>query len=592
MNKNNIAADRARTFYICIVSVLSFAAAFYILVLNIFTTSRVLCDELEFNFYCGDIFFINILLIAAGLCLCVLIRKSGVYPKIRDFFNRGRNLLISKLILLSLIAAAGIVIISISDYIQVFDSRSILDAVEGLHTGDYSAFLHLGYLDIYPHLNGLVIFYYLLSFITGDKLETVIMLINLAFLVLLYGELSSIGKRLGLGAVGQLLILLAGLIYLPLFFYVLIVYGNIEGLALSALTARLLIDLAKASGTRRCIFTGIAAVVCAGLACIFKQNSFVMIMALIIWLFFRCVSSKKFLRLIPIAGLILVMAASSSVPGAILSRVTGYKTQGTNYMSYLAMGASEDTQNFAGGYNGFNAFSFAELDGDKKAQGEVAAAMYKERVNVFLSDPAYMLNFMTRKQVHQWSDPTYRANRSIQVMEEGPSNSSLMHNLTGRMSTYIQSYIYEPFQLLVWAGVALFIWINCKRRDDWFFDGLIFPLMFLGGFIFHTFWEAKSPYAYPYFMVLIPVAVLGLRDFAVKAKDLRSDIKKTDLKSLNFSWSMRFTMAAVTVILLMAAVAGLSSMRVQLSEDEAQYRKYAQTGVFVQSDNKDSSGIS
>ena len=582
----------ARCFYVTVVAVLSFAAAVYVLVLNLFTTSRVLCDELEFNFYCGDIFIANIVLLLSGLFLCVALPKTKIYSKIRDLLNNKKPLMISKALILSLIGIFGIVLIASSDYKQVYDSKSILDAVEGLHTKDYSSFLHLGYLDIYPHLNGLVLFYYLLSFIAQDRLETLILLINLAFLILLYEELSAIAKRLGAGVIGQLLILIAGLLYLPPFMDVLIVYGSIESLAFCALTARLLMDLMSTTDKKKCVVKGILAVICSGLACMFKQNSFVMLFALIIWLFFICIAKKKYLKMLPMIGILVMMAASSSVPGIIFSRITGYRTSGTNYISYLAMGASEDTQNFAGGYNGFNAFSFADLDGDKKAQGDLALEIYKERVNTFIDDPAYMLNFMTRKQVHQWSDPIYRANRSIQVMEEGPSNSPLMRGLTGRMSTYIQSYIYEPFQLLVWAGVALYLWINCKRRDDSLINGLIFPLMFLGGFIFHTFWEAKSPYAYPYFVILIPIAVIGLRDLGSSISKFHSTHKKIDLKALNFSWSLRFTMAAVTVILLMAAVLGLSTMRVQLSDDEAQYRKYAQTGVFVQADNSDHSDIS
>ena len=325
----------SRSFYVNIIVCLSFAAAVYVLVLNIFTTSRVLCDELEFNFYCKDLFIVNILYLAAGLFLFYALPKTGFVKKIRDYLNIPRNLFIFKALILSLIFVFGIILIFISDYRQVYDSRSILEAVEGLHSGDHSSFMHLGYLDIYPHLNGLVI-----------------------FLVLLYEELSAIGKRLGLGGTGQLLILFLGLIYLPLFLYILIVYGNIEGLAFCMLTIRFLLDFVNSSGRKECIIKGSLAVIFAGLACLFKQNSFVMIAALIIWLIFRCLSSGRYLKMIPTACLIAVMAASFLIPGQILCNISGYKTRGTNYMSYLAMGASEDTQNFAGGYNGFNAFSF------------------------------------------------------------------------------------------------------------------------------------------------------------------------------------------------------------------------------------------
>jgi 4-amino-4-deoxy-L-arabinose transferase-like glycosyltransferase len=586
MNKNpELMRRTAGSVYVNIVTVLSFSAALYVLVLNVFTTSRVLCGDLEFNFYCGDIFMVNILLIAIGLSCCIFLPRTGAYLNIREFLGKDRHLFWAKVIILSLIAIFGTLLILTSDYEQVYDSRSILEAAEGIRTGDHSSFSHLGYLDIYPHLNGLVIFYYMISLVAGDHLETCILFINLLTLLLLYRELSAIGKRLGLGPIGQLLVLLAGLIFLPAFLYVLIVYGNIESIAFLALTVRLLIDLMRTDEKRKCILYGILSVFCAGLACIFKQNVFVMLVAVCIWLIFRSISSGRYLRMLPVAGIIVAMALSSIIPGRILYGLSGYKTQGTNYMSYLAMGASEDTQNFAGGYNGYNAFSFAEADGDKKAQGEIAKKLYKEKIDGFISDPSYMINFMTRKQVHQWSDPIYRANRSIQVMKEGPDNSLFSHMLQDRFSTYVQSICFEPFQLMIWSGIVIFLWINCKRRDGKLLDSLVFPLMFLGGFIFHTFWEAKSPYAYPYFIMLFPVAITGLADLGKKTGKLRSELRKVDLKKSTFSWSFRFTMASVAVILLLAAVAGLSSMRVQLKDDEAQYKKYALTGVYSQADD-------
>ena len=41
---------------------------------------------------------------------------------------------------------------------------------------------------------------------------------------------------------------------------------------------------------------------------------------------------------------------------------------------------------------------------------------------------------------------------------------------------------------------------------------LLLPTIFIGGFLFHLFWEAKSQYTITYFVLLIPYCAKGLMD--------------------------------------------------------------------------------
>ena len=41
---------------------------------------------------------------------------------------------------------------------------------------------------------------------------------------------------------------------------------------------------------------------------------------------------------------------------------------------------------------------------------------------------------------------------------------------------------------------------------------LLLPMIFIGGFIFHLFWEAKGQYTITYFVLLIPYCAKGLMD--------------------------------------------------------------------------------
>ena len=43
-------------------------------------------------------------------------------------------------------------------------------------------------------------------------------------------------------------------------------------------------------------------------------------------------------------------------------------------------------------------------------------------------------------------------------------------------------------------------------------EQLFLPLAVLGGFLFHTLWEAKSQYILPYFVCMLPCAAAGLAE--------------------------------------------------------------------------------
>ena len=45
---------------------------------------------------------------------------------------------------------------------------------------------------------------------------------------------------------------------------------------------------------------------------------------------------------------------------------------------------------------------------------------------------------------------------------------------------------------------------------------LLLPMIFIGGFIFHLFWEAKGQYTITYFVLLIPYCVKGVMDMTEK----------------------------------------------------------------------------
>ena len=125
----------------------------------------------------------------------------------------------------------------------------------------------------------------------------------------------------------------------------------------------------------------------------------------------------------------------------------------------------------------------------------------------------------------------------------------------------------NPLQFLL----IFFMLISVLRIHSGKPDLYYLPLLtFVGGFIFHSIWEAKCPYTLPYFVILLPYSVQGI---SVYCRSLQKHI---------FSRKQTAKQTAVWIVLLVAFVL-LSSLLVQsgvitgCSEAYKQYLDYVRT---------------
>lgn len=67
--------------------------------------------------------------------------------------------------------------------------------------------------------------------------------------------------------------------------------------------------------------------------------------------------------------------------------------------------------------------------------------------------------------------------------------------------------------------------INESKKNS--LDKLILLLtIFIGGFLFHTIWEAKSRYIIPYIVVLIPIASIEINKIKFKRMEKKDEFTK------------------------------------------------------------------
>lgn len=573
--KHVLAYNLFMKIYRSIISVISFALSIYILILNLFCTCFTTADRFQMNYFSGDIVIFNLLAIALALTGVIFCDRI----KIREFANKHFTLL--KIILLALIAAIGVVFSLSCGLGTTADQLNVQVSVADLRNGNTELFRPTRYMDIYPNQYGLALLSYLASFAVGTYNYTFFRLVNVLCLVLLYNELSLIGKQIGLGKTSQLLILLTGIFFMPSTLYALYIYGNIAALALSVLSVRLIV---QAFEKNKAIYS-VLSLIAMFFSCVIKSNQMIFAVGIAIYCLFKSISVKKYKNLILVPAMLLCVWLSSFIPLLVMRNLTGLPLNGgVSYISYLAMGVQENDQNYPGGYNGFNADTYEQFGGDKEAQSAYAAEVYKASLTEMMEEPAYFLNFFTRKQLHQWADPAYKAYMCIQTCPEHDT-AQWFYEFIRPEHAYPVLIALSFFQVIVWTGVVLSLWFVKKQKH--LEEALIMPLIFIGGFIFHTFWEAKSQYVFSYFMILFPISLLGLRLFkewfASRDKTpLKEKIKK--LNNTKISWSFSFTLAAAATILVFGEVLGLATMRTQLPQDRALYKDYVNR-TYVESWN-------
>ena len=563
-----------------VITVFSFAISVYILILNLFCTCFTTGDRFQMNFFSGDIIPFNLLAIAIAILGVIFCDKI----KIRAFANK--HFAAIKLVLLSLIALIGIIFTLSCGLGTTADQLNVQNSVAELRNGIIDSFKRTKYMDIYPNQYGLAWLSYLGSFVFGTYNYTVFRIVNVIFLVLLYNELSLIGKQIGLDKTSQLLILTIGVFFMPSTLYALYIYGNISSLALSVLAVRLIV---QAFEKDKAIY-GVLSLIALFFSCVIKSNQMIFAVGIIIYCCYRSVSAKKYKKLILIPALLLCVWLSSFIPTTVMRKLTDLPLNGgVSYMSYLAMGVQENDQNYPGGYNGFNADTYEEFGGDKITQSAYAADVYNETLKEMVSEPGYFFNFFTRKQLHQWADPAYKAYMCIQTCPEHDT-AQWFYEFIRPDHAYPVIIVLSFFQIIIWAGVVFSLWFNKKQKH--LDEALIMPMIFVGGFIFHTLWEAKSQYVFSYFVILFPISLLGLRLFKEWFVSRDKTPIKEKLEKLNntkLNWNFSFTLAAAATVLVFGEVLGIATMRTQFPQDRALYKEYI-SNTYVESWNPLSDG--
>lgn len=537
---------------------------------SVFSTCYIAADSSEITFFVKDHWYANVCVVPVVFLVLFICRKI---PLISDrwirldadetYFKKIRRNL-----LLVIFVVAGVWVLA-TQYVAKSDQVMVQYGAYMLHYKDYQLFAKAGYLERCQNQLGLVWISYLLSFVFGNYNYVGFQLLNVAALTAAYWELAEICAGFGMKRSRQIVTILLGILFFPMIMYCSFVYGTILGF-MPALAAIRHGHIFLRTGKRR---DAISAILLMTLAVWIKMNYLIFMLGLLTTALFDAITKRRLKRcLFPIIMVVFCMAQSYGT-ALVTECVTGQPQEGgASAWSFVAMGL-QDSAGSAGWWNGYNEYSYIESGYDAAVQAERAKADIAESLRRFGEDKKAALQFFGKKTASQWNNPTFQCFWINQTSQAGVEESGWVWWLTSPEGAYAFTHYLNLLQFLVLAGAIGYACGNHKKQQ--LPEKLTLVIIFVGGFIFHLFWEAKAQYTITYFVLLFPYTVMGYERMCEGGRHCLEQVKASeigrDLTGRWTEWGSLFLTAAIVAAFGLVCNAGKAAW---LTADTERYAEY------------------
>lgn len=480
---------------------------------SLFFTVYYLTSYEEVPYEKGDIFPLVLVMCAFGIfCMEWM---SGRILKDKNRQEKRIRILLGLVLLYTLCFCT--LWVKGSGCIPVADQASVCRAAEGFRNGDYSMLTldsYEKYLFIHPHQLGLTTLIELVFSLFGNGNFQAFEYLNCFGAVLCVYSGYRITRILAkdVRAVVYYLLLAAGCF--PLFFYVTFVYGEIPSLTYSLIAVWMYLEYKRAGKRRKYLYFGGCCVACA-LACLIRNNSLILLIAFSgIWIV-AGIGRKQWQPFVATAILAVVFLISRWGLHSFYEERAGIQlNEGAPMILYVAMGM-QNGPCAPGWSNGYILHAYwGESDFDGELATDMALRDIRASMSEFRSDPLYAVKFYREKFTSQWNDPTYQCFAMTYV--NGWERCGIVNSMyVGKLHT-LMTWFMNQYQSLIFMGVFLHLIFNYWRKK--FLEDQVLLLTIFGGFLFHMLWEAKGRYILPYFVMMLPMAAIGLAELTARMK--------------------------------------------------------------------------
>lgn len=525
-----------------IISVITIFVLGYLTLLSFLSTSNI--TDKELTYFCYDDPMIIMFGILFILVLAVVFYRLSIKNKIKTLTDKGKK----PLFILFVIFAVAIVLSG--QLSPTADQGKVLEIAQQMREHNFIAFREGGYVNRCSNQIGIITIFYFLSFIFGNFNFIAIQIINVVALCVSVYIISKFINYWNETKFTQNLTLFSLFIFFPITYYVTFVYGNLIGLALSLIG----IDLVYKYFKTRKVHFALLSCLSLGVSILAKSNYLITLIAVVIFILLDALKSKSIISLL----LAIIMplsyyAINLSVVNFIETK-TGYEFDyGCPNTGYIAMGLQEAPAKAEGWFNFYNWNVYEKNNYDTEVANEKAIENIKESISEFKSGKRDFIEFFGRKNASQWNNPTFQG---INIQQNHYSDvqyySSFYELFFG--TRHLWQYGYLNFlQSFILLFALLYFIFTFNKKDIMTFLPVV---VLLGGFIFHTIWEAKCQYTVTYFIFLFPYAILGFKEAVIRSSNTYELIVKNrgNEKSKDFYKCVSFL---VVLLIIVVALSGI-----------------------------------
>lgn len=307
------------------------------------------------------------------------------------------------------------------------------------------------------------------------------------------------------------LFLMAG--YMPLIASVSAVYGDLPGTALTMFSITCYILFYKAEQKWLKILAIIGFVSSTILACTYKGNCLIYIIAVLLITFVLQLRDFRPLFTIVVIITAIISMFSTDITQKYYEHYADNECgKGMPAVGWIAMGLQYNGEEaIPGGWNGFHSATFMENEYDYDTSKEIFKESIANSINTFLEEPEFARKFFYNKSLKQWANQTHGAWWSVNSLYDVSRDENTYwvqyilntkYNEQLLLMDYHESIIYG---ILFFAVLSLLV--NRIRKQQLPFYILLPIVTFIGGFLFSLIWEGQTDVVMSYPIIMLPVAL-------------------------------------------------------------------------------------
>lgn len=452
-----------------------------------------------------DSFWFNLIITLAAVALLRMLRLASVSNR---FVKASAAVMLSLLTIVGVVWTLAAKAYPTSDQGILFESARMITESDFSVLQDTGSYLHF-YFVRFPFQFGFLSYLELLIRVFGENLTLIVApILNVLVLISGYAALLMTTQMLFQeNRVTLLTLFFLCLAVQPLLACTLI-YGLIPAMALSLWAVYFTVRFLQSGKKVEIVWI---ALFCAA-AVYMKPNAWIFVVSIAILLGLTAMQKRRWSPLIAAAVAVTVCVPLPNIAQAAYeSRIGTSVGEGYPMSSWMAMGMQEGAM-ACGWYNGYSQEMYRTYGTDTGVIKQRNAEDISERLHTFAEDPSYACRFYQDKFSSQWNESTFESLWVGGVCEPYAERGALYEailqsGLPDKAMNYSTQLIYTGF---LFSAVVMLK----KRRTE----QMIFPIVLLGGVLFHLLFEASSKYVLSYLPLFCPLAAHGILALGVDVK--------------------------------------------------------------------------